>query len=73
MHNTLNKIISNCREIFKLLKMANSGEKTEALQDTESKPAVEVLEPGKNIRPIMTEDQARELVERLFGLQVSIS
>ena len=53
--------------------MANSGEKTEALQDTESKPAVEVLEPGKNIRPIMTEDHARELVERLFGLQVSIS
>ena len=53
--------------------MANSGEKTEALQDTESEPAVEVLEPGKNIRPIMTEDQARELVERLFGLRVSIS
>ena len=51
--------------------MANCGEKTEELRNTESKPAVEVLEPGKNIRPIMAEDQARELVERLFGLQVS--
>ena len=51
--------------------MANNGEKIEELQDTGGKPAVEVLEPGKNIRPIMTEDQARKLVEQLFGLQVS--
>ena len=32
--------------------------------------AVEMLKPGKNIRPIMTEDQATELIQRLFGLKV---
>ena len=50
--------------------MADNGEKTEGLQDTDSKDTVEMLEPGKNIRPIMTEDQARELVQRLFGMEV---
>ena len=52
--------------------MADKGEgRQEVKVEDGSKPVVEMLEPGKNIRPIMTEDQAIELVERLFALKVS--
>ena len=33
--------------------------------------AAEMLQPGANIRPIMTDSQAKELVERLYGLKVN--
>ncbi len=35
--------------------------------------ASEMLQPGANIRPIMTKTQGKELVESLYGLKVCVS
>ncbi len=48
------------------------GEKDEKLEaEPGATKPVEMLEPGKNIRPIMTLEQARQLIQTLYGLEVS--
>ncbi len=50
--------------------MASGGDAAAKQATEEDEQPVEMLEPGKNIKPIMTPDQAKELVLKLFGLKV---